>query len=168
MHNTHMVEWIDPLIVGKSAGTWTPAVASNVVSLNRTAGDASFTLTVPVTAPRNSAYRTGCLLEKLVVYYEIDTAAADDFATVELEKMTFTDTAGVLTTAGEAVDVTLDAPHDTAAERKTDALHAMTVTLDTPAWVDEASHYSLEMIVDAAATTVFKLFGVEAYYTLRA
>ena len=165
VHDTHMSMFIPPAAIGKTAGTWTPAIASNVASEARGAADASFTLNIPVLVPSNSEALKGAKLKSIDVYYKIGTAAADDFATVELSKMTLPVTGEAV--SGEAIETTEDADHDTAAERKTVDDHTMTVTLTTPVWVDDNDAYVLTLVVDAAATTVFTLFGAKANFELR-
>jgi hypothetical protein len=166
VNDTQMRQFIPPFMCGKSAGTWTPTLASNVVGDVRTAADASFTLMIPITVPSNAAALKGAYLTAIDVWYKIATAAADDFATVELEKMTLP--ASGTAVSGAAVTVTMDTGHDTAAERKAagDA-HKMTVTLSTPVWVDEDDVYYLCLTVDAAATTAFTFYGARANFTLR-
>ena len=63
---------------------------------------------------------------------------------------------------------TYDTGHDTAAKRLTLAQHKMTLTLSTPEWVDEDENFYVELTVDAAATSVVKLFGARANYVFRA
>lgn len=166
VHDTQMRQFIPPFMCGKTAGTWTPTIASNVVSDVRTAADASFTLLIPVFLPSNAADLKGAYLESIDVWYKIATAAADDFATVELEKMILP--ASGTAVSGAAVTVSVDADHDTAAERKAAAdAHKMTVTLSTPEWVDEDDVFYLQLVVDAAATTAFTFYGARANFTLR-
>jgi len=134
--------------------------------MNRSAGDASFTAIIPVLVPSNASALKGAKLKSIDVWYSIGTAAADDFATVELEKITLPvdDTA----VSGAAVDTTCDTGHDTAAERlAVDSDHCMTVTLDDEAWVDDGDAYYLQLVVDCAAGTVFKFFGARANFELR-
>lgn len=166
VHDTHMSQFIAPGEFLFSAGTWTPADSSNVVSLARSAADASFTAYIPVPLPSNSSSYKGCKLKSINVYYAIGTAAADDFATVELEKMTLGADDTAIT--GAAVDTTLNASHDTAAERlAVDTDHVMLVTLDDPAWLDYTDVYMLKLVVDCAAGTVFTFFGARANFDLR-
>ena len=165
INNTHMSQWIPPTAIAKSAGTWTPTLTSNVMSDVRTAADASFTLMVPILVPSNANLRNGARLKSIDVYYKIGTAAADDVATVELERMTLLATQAIPT--GATVAVTMDAGHDTAAERKTAADHVMTVTLTTPVWMTNADAMCLTVIVDAAAGTVFTLYGARANFDYR-
>jgi hypothetical protein len=165
IHDTAMSQFIAPGTAAFSAGTWADAVASNVWCKSRSAADASFTIGLPLLLPSNSAALTGAYLQSIDVWYSIATAAADDFATVALYSDALA-ASGVANTAA-AVTVSLDAAHDTAAERKATGDHKMTLTLSTPVWVNSDAAYHLELGVDAAATTVFKLFGARANYTLR-
>ena len=166
VHDTHFAQSIPLEAMSFVTGTWTPTLASNVLSMDRTAADSSSTIFIPVMIPSNASAFKGAKLVDIDVHYGIFTAAADDFATVELEKITF-NADGTLAT-GAAVSVTLDADHDTAAERKAADEHKMTVTLDTPAWIDDDEAYYLELIVDCGAATVFKMFGAVVHYELRA
>jgi len=166
VHDTHMSKFVHPGEFLFSAGTWTPADSNNVVSISRGAADAAFTAYIPVPLPSNDSALKGSKLKSIDVYYAIGTAAADDFATVELEKMTLGADDTAIT--GAAVTTTCDAGHDTAAERKSvDTDHVMTVTLTTPEWMDDAAAYVLKLVVDCAATTVFTFFGARANYDFR-
>ena len=165
VHDTHMSQFISPFDIQRTAGTWTPTIGSNVVSLVRSQADASFTLLIPVKVPSNSSSYKGARLKSIDVFYKIVTAA-DDFATVTLDKVTIQAT-GTIPSGAEVTAVTIDTGHDTAAERKAADEHVMTVTLDTPAWVDTDEIYWLSCIVDAAATTDFILYGARANFDLR-
>ena len=165
VHDTAMSQFIPPADIQFSAGTWAMAVATNVWSLNRTAADAAFTIYVPVPIPSNSVAMKGAYLTSIELMYSIATAAADDFASVNLYKDTLA-VSGTLNTAA-LVSITIDAAHDSAAERLAVDEHRMVVTLDTPAWIDNDEAYHLRGVVDAAAGTVFKVFGAIINYTLR-
>jgi len=166
VHDTAMSQFIQPDEIIKTLGTWTDSIASNVAKAVRTAADASFELHIPIKLPSNAEAMKGAYLKSIDVYYTIGTAAADDFATVELSKVTLPAATGSAPT-GAAVDTTPDTGHDTAAERLAADDHLMTVELDTPAWIDDDEYYVLQLVVDAAATTVFTLWGARANYTLR-
>jgi len=167
VHDTHMSQVIPPSMFQHSAGTWTVSESSNLMQSVRTAADASFTTLIPIPIPSNASAGKGAQLNSIDVWYAIGTGAADDFATVELELVTLPadDTA----VSGAAVSgVTIDAGHDTAAERKAvDTDHCMSITLDDPAWIDDGEFYFLKLVVDAAANTIFTFFGARANYTLR-
>ena len=147
-------------------------VASNIWSNDRSAADAAFTLYVPAEIPSNSKALKGALIKSIELMYEILTGACDDFATVKLYKDTFSASAasgsGAINTTAEVTGITIDAGHDTAAERKAVDQHRMVVTLDTPAYIDNDEGYHLECVVDAAANSVFKVYGAIVNYTLRA
>lgn len=165
IHNTHMSQFIPPSAIQKTAGTWTPTIGSNVASDVRGAADAAFTLLIPIAAPQNANYHNGARLKSIDVYYKIATGACDGFATVELEKITLPANAAAPT--GAALTTTLDTGHDTAAERLAIADHTMTVTVTTPEWMDDSYAYVLQCVVDAAANTVFTLYGARANFDLR-
>jgi hypothetical protein len=162
--NTHMSQFIPPSSIQKSAGTWTPTLASNVYSDNRTAADSAFNLFVPILIPGNSVALQGSKLNSVELFYSIGTAACDAVATVELEKCSVS-SAGAVT--GAAVTVTLNAAEDTDAERLAVANHRVIVTVTTPEWVDNDVYYALYVTFDAASTSVVKLYGAVANFTLR-
>lgn len=151
--------------IQKTAGTWTPTISSNKVFDRRTAADAAFTLLVPIAnTPQSSNANKGSKLLSIDVFYNLTVAAADDFATVALLKQSLS-AVGAQTASAPAV--TIDAAHNTAAERLATGEHKMTITLDTPVYIDDDELYWLQMVVDAAATTVFDLVGVRLNFTLR-
>lgn len=164
VHDTKMAQWIDPSLISKSAGTWTPTYSTNKIYHRRTAADAAFNLFVPIKVPQNSAALKGAKIASIDVYYNLTVAAADDFATVELNKQTVS-SVGAHTAA--AVTTSLDTGHDSAAERKATGEHKMTITITTPEYLDDDSFYTLYMVVDESATGVFDLVGVRVNYTLR-
>jgi hypothetical protein len=165
--DTAMSKFIPPFgLPGMTAGTWTPTVASNLVSNLRTAADASNTILIPIHMPGNEVALKGAQLKSIDVWYRVSTAALDDFATVELEKVTLPAT--TVAPTGAAVTVSIDTGHDTAAERLAAAYHKMTITLTTPEWLDDDSAYYLNLVIDAAATSVFTFYGCMVHYTFRA
>lgn len=166
VNDTHMSQFLAPSDIIKTSGTWTAALASNVVSESRSAAAASFLLLVPIKLPGNGAPLKGASLKSIDVYYSVVTADAADFATVALNKVTLPESSGSAP-SGSACTVTIDTNHDTAAKRKAVGDHHMTITLDSPAWIDEDEAYVLSCTIDGAAATVFKLYGARANYTLR-
>ena len=165
VNDTDICQFIPPSLIQKSAGTWTPTVISNLVSDVRTAADAAFTLVVPLNLPGSSLGLQGAKIESVKVWYKIGTAAADDFATVEIDKATLGDNGDA--SSGAEITTSIDEDNDTAAERKTVDEHTMLVTLETPVFIEDDVAYYLVMVVDAAATTVFTLYGAQVNYTLR-
>jgi hypothetical protein len=164
--DTAMSKFIFPNEFAFSAGTWTPTITSDVFNMTRTQADASVTVIVPVKLPSNSVALKGSYLKSIDIFYKIHTAAADDFATVDLNKMTLGADDTAIT--GAAVTTTLDTGHDLAAERlAVDNDHVMTITVTTPVWIDDGDAFFVEMIIDCAATTDLIFFGARANYTLR-
>jgi hypothetical protein len=165
VHDTSVAQWVAPWTISNSAGTWSAALSGNVVTFNRTAADATWNAFAPVPVPSNAASSKGAYLQSVDIWYSITVSDCDDFATVALEKLTVAGTA--VTPTATAPAITLDAGHDTAAERKAVGEHKMTITLSTPAWVDHEESYVVYLAVDAASGTVFKWYGARANYTLR-
>jgi hypothetical protein len=165
VQDTAMSKFISPDKFKIAVGTWTFSEASNVCKNVKTAGDEAFTALIPIEIESNSVALKGAYLKSIDVWYKISTAAADAFETVELEKVTFTDGAAP---TGAALATTPDALHDSSAKRLANNIDdIMTITLDTPEWVDHNVAYYLKLVVDCAATTVFTFFGARANYTLR-
>lgn len=164
VHDTSMSQFVHPSQIDKSAGTWTPTLSTNDVFHRRTAADANFNLFVPVRLPSNSAALKGAYLKSIELIFNITTGALDDFATVALKKLTFNSSGA--STASD-VTVTIDTANDTANERKATGTHRMTVTLSTPVWVDNDDAYVLYCVCDAAANSVFDLYGAIVNYTVR-
>jgi len=165
VHDENMAVFIPPTDFEMSAGTWALTESSNLVSTDRTAADASVTVLVPIRVPSNAKALKGCKVASIDVFYLIDTAAADDFATVELEKITLA--ADNTAPTGAAVDTTPDDAHDSAAKRKAADDHTMTISIDDPEFLDDYEAYWLKMVIDNAATTVLKFYGAVAHFTLR-
>lgn len=161
LNTTKINQFVPVGMIDKSAGTWTLGVSSNVVSEARTAAAASFDLLVPVVLPGSEAYHQGAKVKAIRLYYQIGTAAASDFATVAVHKMTLGSAV-----SGAAVTVSLDGNHDTATKRKAIGVHEMTITITDGAWLKEDEGMYLQCVVSAAATTVFTLFGAVVDYEM--
>jgi len=165
VNNTHTSKFISPSMITKTAGTWTAAVASDVVSEARTAAAATFDLLIPLHLTGSDVGLQGAKIHSIDVWYKIGTAAATDFATVEVDRITLGD--NTVAPSGVNPVVTIDGDHDTAAERKTVAEHKMTVTLTNPEFMADSEAWYLHLGVSAASGTVFTLYGAQVNYTLR-
>ena len=172
VHNTHFAQFIPPSQIIPSAGTWTQTVASNIWSNNRTAAAAAFTLFVPVVIPSNSVALQGAKLVSVEVMYTIGTAAGTDSTAFKLYKNTLSPNAasgsGTINTVAEVTDVTIDTGHDTAAERYAVDEHRAVITLNTPAFIDNDEYYHVELALTGDTTSVIKVFGAIANFTLKA
>jgi hypothetical protein len=162
---TDICKFISPFDAIATAGTWTPSIASSVIKNDRTAADASFSLFIPIALPGSNLGKQGAYLVSVDVWYIIATAACDDFTTAALVKMSLPVDGSAPT--GSNPSATLDADHDTAAERKAADEHKMTFTLDTPEFIEDDEAWYVYLVVDAAATSVFSLVGAQANFTLR-
>lgn len=156
-----MNRMISPADFQISAGTWTLAEGSNLISRIRTAAAAAFTSLIHIPLPQNLNMFNGATLQSIDLWYAIGTADCTDFATVELKRMT-------MPASGANVTIALDSNHDTNIKRRAiHAGHMLTINLPTPVWVQGSDQYWVKLIVDAAATSIFTFFGARANYTLR-
>jgi hypothetical protein len=164
-NDTAMAAFVPASKIGKSAGTWTPTLASNTVGDVRTAGAATFNLFVPLNPPvSNSVGLKGARIKSVELLYSVATAALNSVTTVEIEKMTVS-SAGAVT--GVAVTATLNSTEDTTAKRLTVANHRVIATITSPAWTDNDESYWLYVTFDAAATSAVTLWGAVVNYDLR-
>ncbi len=170
VHDTAMSQFVPPNKIGYSAGTWALAVASNVWSIDRTAANATFTVYVPVPIPSNGVALKGAYLVSIELMYAISAEVFDAVDSVKVIKDTLLAAAasgsGSINTAAE-VTSTVDAGHDTDAERLAIDEHRMKVTLSTPEWIDNDAAFHLEVDFDGGASGVIKVFGAIINYTLR-
>jgi hypothetical protein len=164
VNDTQMSAFTQPEDMIGTTGVFAMAVASNVWSLNKTAADNTSVIKIPLRLPANAAALKGALLKSVDIWFS-NATADNEVVSAALYKTTLGAQAAAVTAA--VVATTYDTGHDAAAERITQAAHKMTLTLTTPVWVDEDTPYHVELTVDAAGTSVVKLFGARANYTLR-
>jgi hypothetical protein len=164
VNDTQMSVFTQPEDCIGTVGTWAMAVASNVWSNNKNAANDTSVVKIPLRLPANATALKGALLKSVDIWFSTGTAD-NDAVSAALIKMTLGANAVAATAA--AVTTTYDTGHDTAAERITQAAHKMTLTVTTPEWVDDDAVYYVELTVDAASSSVVKLFGARANYTLR-
>jgi hypothetical protein len=159
-------QFISPAEILKSAGTWTPTLALHLPYEAKTAAADSFYLMIPVKLPASNVGTQCAKLKSVDIWYKIATAAFTDIPQVAVKKQTLSANA----VAVSAVDYTafsLDAAHDTAAERKTLASHKMTVTFTDEPYLEDDEVYWIIITCEAAATSAFSLFGAQANFELR-
>lgn len=150
--------------VTTTVGTWAMTVASHIWTLNKTAAADTSVLKVPLPLPQNSVGLKGAYLKSVDVWWINATADLTD-CSAEIYRSTLPAQAGTLATTTQTL--TYDTGHLNAAARKTQAQHLMTLTITTPFWVDNNSEAYLELTVNAAATSAYKLQAVRANYTFR-
>lgn len=166
VHDASIYVWIPFTQFAHSAGTWTATVASNVWYTRRTAADAAATTYIPLGNLLASANDLkGAYLKSVAVHFRVVTAALDALE-AHLYKATLGADGSLLTVA--EVTTTYDTGHDSAAERIDVDEHLMTLTLSTPEWIDgDAEYFFVEVVADAAATSLLDYFGANASLTVR-
>jgi hypothetical protein len=165
VHDTAMSKFISPAEITGTVGTWTVVGASHLWTLNHTAADNTSIVKIPLKLPGNAAALKGALLKSVDIWWSNATGDVDALS-AEIYLATLPAQAGTL--AATAQTFTYDSGHDSAAKRVTQAVHKMTLTFDTPVWIDEDNEAYAELTVDSGAGgAVYKLMGARANYTLR-
>ena len=164
-NDTGMAAFVGPAEVTATVGIWAMAVAAHLWTLNHTNAADTSVLKVPLKLPSNAVALKGALLKSIDFWWS--TFGGSDIVdmSVEVYLATMQAQGGTLATALQASSY--DALHLTAAARKTAVQHKMTVTLTTPVWIDDDVEAYVELTCNAAATSVVKLQGARANYTLR-
>jgi hypothetical protein len=166
VHDTAVYVWIPFTQFAHSAGTWTATVASNVWYARRSAADAAATTYIPLgNLLANAGATKGAYVKAIQVHFRVVTAALDALE-AHLYKATLAADGTLLTVA--EVTTTYDTGHDAAAERIDVDEHLMTLTPSTPFWIDgDGSYYFVEVVADAAATSLLDYFGANVSLTVR-
>jgi hypothetical protein len=166
VHDTAMTQYLPPTIFHYVTGTWTHSAGqvADTIAVKNAAADAATTLNIPITIPSNSVGQKGAYLKSVEIDFEILTAACDAVSAVFNVVTRGADGADA---AVSAQSFTYDSGHDDAAERIDVDEHRMTLTLDTPVWLDNDQYALVELTLDRAATTVVEMLGAFANYTLR-
>jgi hypothetical protein len=137
---------------------------TGTVVKKKNAADETGLVTIPCQVPSNSAASKGSYIKSVVVYFEVLTAALDALSAAF--NLVALPADGAAATVSNPT-FTYDSGHDSAAERIDVDQHTMTLTLDTPMWVDHEQALFVELSVNAAATSVFHLLGAVVNYTAR-
>lgn len=147
-------------------GTWTDAAGqvTDTICKHLAAADQVGVCNIPITVPSNSIGLQGAKLASIEIDFEILVAACDAVSAI-VNKVTRGADGAVAVVAAQTF--TYDAGHDTAAERYDVDQHKMTLTLDTPIWLDNDEYVLVELSLDQAATTQVDVIAAVANYTLR-
>jgi len=167
VHDTAMSQFFGPNQAHYVTGVWADAAGqvTDTICKAKTAADNTGVATMILGLPQNSAANKGAYLKSVDVYFEVRTAALEALS-AQLNQATLpADGAAFGAVTNESFSY--DAGHDDAAERVDVDQHTMTLTPDTPFWLDDDSLVMVELTVDAAATSVFEFYGCRANYTLR-
>jgi hypothetical protein len=167
IHNTHFAQYVPPTLFHCVTGTWSQTAGQVAGTIAKSVNDANQTgvVNIPILLPSNSVALQGAKLASIEVDYEITVAPV--VVTAVLNKVTRgADTAVAVVTAPA---FTYDTGHDTAAERDDVDQHKMTITLDTPVFIDNDEYFLLELSCDQAGDGgLIEFLGAVANFTLRA
>ena len=167
VHDTHFSQFIPPTLAWGDTATWAMAAGqvAHTKALHADATDETATLHIPVLLPSNSQASKGALLKSIEIDFEVLVAACDAMAATIYKLTRGADGSDAV---AASVSFSYDTGHDAAAERIDVDEHKMTLTLDTPAWIDNDEEYWVEVAFDKAATTTIDFLGAVANFTLRA
>ncbi len=168
VHDTQTTVFIPPTMCHYVTGTWSDAAGSvaNTICKSKAAADNTGVVTIPIaTILQNAAALKGSKIVSIDIWWEVLTAAMDA-VTAAIYKATLPAT-GADFAAPAAVTFDYDSDHDTAGKRLTLDEHKMTLTLDTPIWLDHDDLLTVQITFDAAATSALTFFGARANFTLR-
>lgn len=165
IHNTHMSQFIPVTLFHPVTGTftWVAGDVAGTIAMNRAAANETSVITIPIVVPSNSVALNGCKLASIEVDYEIKTAEPTSI-TWTLNKVTRgADTAVAVVAAVTKTNTIADA------SAKSVEQHKQTITITTPAFVDNDEYYLLEcsMVAGAGGNTT-KFLGAVANFTFRA
>ena len=167
VHNTQMAQFIAPNLFHRVTGTWSMAAGqvADTIVLKVNEADQTSTVNIPIIIPSNSVALAGCYLKSVEIDFEIVDTALTAMAAV-FNKVTRGADGSVAVVAAQ--DFSYDAGHDTAGERVDVDQHKMTLTLDTPVWVDNDVYFLIELTIDQAlAGGYIEFLGAIANFTLR-
>ena len=173
VHDTGFTAWITPLQMFGDTAAWTfgAGQVSNSLVYKADATDEVANLFIPITVWSNSAVDAGgnpvkgSLLKSIEIDFEVLIAALDVLTPVIYKMKRGADGADVVVSTPA---FSYDSGHDTAAERIDVDEHKMTLTLDTPAYVENDEYYWLKLPFDKAATSTVEVLGAFANFTFRA
>ena len=164
VNDTHMSQFIPPTAMHCVTGTWTwtAGQTAGTIAKHKAAADDDTVINIPILIPSNSVALKGSKLASVEVDYEI-IAAACTSVTATMNKITRGADGADATRGTVAVTQNLTAGTDAADVDE----HKLTVTVTTPAWIDNDEYYLLVLTIDTNSAQI-DLLGAVANFTLRA
>lgn len=164
VHDTHMSQFIPPTSMHCVTGTWTIAagVVAGTIAKHKAANAETSVVNIPIAIPSNSVAQKGAYLKSIEVDYECLLAAATS-VTATLNLVTRGADGAVAVVSAPAITQDLTAATDAADEDQ----HKLTVTLTTPAWIDNDEYYLLKLAFVCGGTVTIDLLGAVVNFTLR-
>lgn len=166
VHDTAMTQFIPVTTMYGDTAAWTLGAGqvANSFVYKCDATDEVANLFISIPLPSNSVPLKGAYLKSIEIDFEILIAALDVLTPVIYKYTRGADGADVVVSTPA---FSYDSGHDSAAERIDVDEHKMTLTLDTPAWIDNDEYYIVKLPFDKAATSTVEVLGAFANYTLR-
>lgn len=165
IHDTHMSQYIPPTVMMGITGTFTQAAGAvaGTIAFHRAAAAQTSVIYIPITLPSNSSILKGALLKSIEVDYE-NLLATCTSVTFGLSKVTRGADGAVAVVSAVTVTQSLTAATTAAAQDQCKC----TVTLTTPAYIDNDEYYILTMTIVAGGTVTNDVLCAVANFTLRA
>jgi hypothetical protein len=164
VHDTHMSQFIPPNAIHAATGTFTyiAGQVAGTIALHRAAANETTKFTVPILIPSNSSALKGSMLSSIEVDYEILVAEPTSI-TWTLNKVTRGADGAVAVVAAVTKTDTVAAATAKAVDQ-----HRQTITITTPAYIDNDEYYLLEMAIAAGAGgNTTDILGAVANFTAR-
>lgn len=164
VHDTHMSQFIFPTAMIPITGTWTEAAGqvAGTLAKHKAANAETAVVHIPILIPSNSQVSKGSKLDSIEVDYEVLVAACTS-VTATLKKVTRGADGAVAVVSSVTITQDLTAATDAADVDQ----HKLTVTVTTPAYIDNDEYYILQLSFVAAASTTIDVLGAVANYTAR-
>ena len=163
VHDTAMSKFIPPTAFHYVTGTYTLAAGAvaGTIALH-VSGNNTHIVTIPIMLESNSVAQKGAYLKSIEIDYEILTAEPTSM-TWTLNKVTRGADLAVAVVAAVTKTNTLTAANGKAVDQ-----HRETITLTTPAWIDNDEYYLLELSCPGGAGgNTIDFLGAVANFTLR-
>jgi hypothetical protein len=159
-----MSQYIPPTAMICITGTWTEVAGqvAGTICKHKAATAETATVHIPITLPSNSVALKGAKLKSIEVDYEVLVKVCTT-VTATLRLITRGADGAVAVVSAPAITQDLTAATDAADVDQ----HKLTITITTPAWIDNDQEYKLEMAFVAQDTTQIDVLGAVANYTLR-
>jgi len=167
-------QWITPFQMFGTVAAWgvVAGQVSGSLVYKCDATDEAAHLHIPIAIPSNSGVSAvtgsavkGAKLKSVEMDFEILIAACDALSAVFVKNKRGID-GSVVVVSNPAF--TYDTGHDTAAERLDVDQHKMTMTLDTPVFIENDEYWYVDVTIDKAATSTFEILGAFVNYTFKA
>ena len=153
-------------LIQTSGGTYTLTRAGGPIwSINKTAAADTTYVRIPVLPPVQSGkLLNGARLTSIDIWWT--NATGDLTSLTPTVNLALLPANAAAPAAPTALTFTYDTGHDLAAERITQAAHKMTLTVTTPAYLDDDQELFVELAIVAAAGSVVKVYDARVNYEL--